>query len=214
MDSVGDSFAYPFRGPSWLGTIVVQGLILIIPIIGQIALLGWMLATVDNLRAGRQEMAPAGFYLGRGIALFGVELIYGIAIFIIPAVLQTVGRVMLSQGAGAAGGLVLALAVLLEIAASLLLAFLIPVLVLRTSQLGFGGGMDVGAVWAQATANVSQTVVAALLIWVAGVISGLGFILCFVGFFFTTAYAYAVIAGVVSWYERTQRISPSPSAAL
>jgi len=88
MDSAGDAFAFPFRSPNWLGTIVLQGLILIIPIIGQIALLGWLMVTVDNLRAGRQELAPAGFHLGRGIALFGVELIYGIALFIIPGILE------------------------------------------------------------------------------------------------------------------------------
>lgn len=212
MNSVGDAFAYPFRGPNWLGTIVLQGLILIIPIIGQIALLGWMIATIDNLRAGRQEMAPAGFYLERGIALFGVELIYGIALFVIPVVLQVVGSLMLRESA--AGALVLTLAILLELVASLLLAFLVPVLVLRTSQFGFGGGMDVGAVWAQATANVGQTVVAALLIWVASIIASIGFIACFVGFFFTSAYAYAVMAGVVSWYERSQGVSPTPSAAV
>src|SRR5438309_10506536 len=97
MNSPGEAFAFPFRSPSWLGTIVLQGLILIIPIIGQIALLGWLLITLDNLRAGRQELAPAGFHLRRGIALFGVELIYSIVLSIIPGILQAVG------GTGGAG---------------------------------------------------------------------------------------------------------------
>jgi uncharacterized protein DUF4013 len=212
MNSVGDAFGFPFRSPNWLGTVVVQGLILIIPIVGQIALLGWLLTTVDNLRAGRQELAPAGFHLGRGIALFGVELVYGIGLFLIPGILQVIGSAMLGQNNGV-GGAVLALAIVLELAASLLLAFLSPVLILRTSELGFGGAMDVGAVWQQATANVGQTVVAALLMYVAGLIGSLGLILCFVGVFFTTAYAYGVTAGIVSWYERVQRF-PSPSAAV
>ena len=213
MDSVGDSFAYPFRSPNWVSTIVLQGLILIIPIIGQIALLGWMIANIDNIRAGRQELAPAGFYLERGIILFVVELIYGIALFIIPIVLQVVGSLLVNQSAGG-GALLLTLAVLLELVASLLISFLAPVLILRTSQLGFGGAMDVGAVWAQATANVGQTVVAALLIWVAGIIASLGLIFCFVGVLFTSAYAQAVTAGVVSWYERTRRLSTGPSTAV
>jgi len=213
MNSAGDAFAFPFRSPDWLGTMVLQALILIIPIIGQIALLGWLLATVDNLRAGRQQLAPAGFYLGRGIALFGVELIYGIALFIIPGIIEGIGSAMLSQGTGAGGALV-ALSVLLYVAASLLLAFLLPVLILRTSEFGFGGGMDVGAVWQQATADVAQTVVAALLVWVAGIIAGIGIVACFVGVFLTSVYAHAVMAGVVSWYERTRRLSTGPSTAV
>jgi len=151
-------------------------------------------------------------HLGRGIALFGVNLIYGIALFVIPGILQGIGSSLVRDSA-AAGALLLSIAVVLEIAASLLLAFLMPVLILRTSELGFGGGMDVGAVWEQATANVSQTVVAALLVWVAGIIASLGVILCFVGVFFTSVYGYGVIAGVVSWYERTQAVT-GPSTAV
>jgi hypothetical protein len=159
MNSVGEAFGYPFRSPSWLGTIVLQGLILIIPIVGQIALLGWLLMTLDNLRAGRQELAPAGFHLGRGISLFGVQLIYGVALFLVPGILFGIGGGIMNQSAGAGAALV-SLASLLELVASLLLAFLTPVLILRTSESGFGGGLDVGAVWQRATANVGQTVIA------------------------------------------------------
>src|SRR5215471_9699512 len=213
MNSAGDAFAFPFRSPNWLGTMVVQALILIIPIVGQIALLGWLMVTVDNLRAGRQELAPAGFHLERGIALFGVELIYGIGLFIIPGVIEGIGSALISRSA-AVGAILITIAVLLYVVASLLLAFLLPVLILRTSEFGFGGGMDVGAVWQQATADVEQTVVAALLVWVAGIIAGIGIVACFVGVFLTSVYAHAVMAGVVSWYERTRRLSTGPSTAV
>jgi hypothetical protein len=212
MNSAGDAFAFPFRSPNWLGTIVLQGLILIIPIIGQIAVLGWMLATIDNLRAGRLELAPAGFYLGRGIVLFAVELIYAVALFLIPGILWGIGGSLIGQN-NAAGGALFFVASLLDLVASLLLAFLTPVLILRTSEHGFAGAMDVGAVWREATADVGQTIIAALLIWVAALIGGLGLIVCFVGVFLTTAYAHAVTAGVVAWYERTQRVS-SPTPAV
>jgi hypothetical protein len=213
MNSAGDAFAFPFRSPNWLGTMVIQALILIIPIIGQIALLGWLMVTIDNLRAGRQELAPAGFHLERGIALFGVELIYGIVLFIVPGVIEGIGSALVSRSA-AAGAVLITLAALLYLVASLLLAFLLPVLILRTSEFGFGGGMDVGAVWQQATADVSQTVLAALLVWVAGIIAGIGIVACFVGVFLTSVYAHAVMAGVVSWYEGTRRLSTGPSTAV
>jgi len=59
VNSVGDAFGFAFRDPKWVQKILIQGLILIIPIIGLIALAGWMLMTFDNIRAGRQELATS-----------------------------------------------------------------------------------------------------------------------------------------------------------
>ena len=86
MNSVADAFGLPFRDPAWLGKVAVQGLIFIIPIIGQIAGLGWLMITFDNFRAERYELAPAGFHLGRGISLFGVYFIYGLVLEV-PAII-------------------------------------------------------------------------------------------------------------------------------
>ena len=215
MNSVGDAFALPFRSPHWVSTILLQGLITIIPVIGQIALLGWLLLTIDNLRAGRQELAPAGFHLRRGIALFGVELIYAIAIGLVPGIVQSAGAGMVGQN-NAAGGLLLTLGGLMALAGWLLLTFLTPVLILATSEHGFAGGMDVLAVWRRATADVGQTVLAAVLVWVAGLIGGLGLVVCIVGVLFTSVYANGVTAGVVSWYERVQSGAavPGPGTAV
>src|ERR1700704_3530871 len=91
MNSVGDAFTYPFRDPGWVGKIVVQGLILIIPVVGWIATAGWLMLTYDNLRAGRPELAPAGFHLERGIGIFGVVFIYGIVINIPAWILDGMG---------------------------------------------------------------------------------------------------------------------------
>ena len=87
MNGVGDAFSFQFRDPGWVGKIVVQALILIIPIVGLIATAGWMLMTFDNLRAGRQELAPAGFHLSRGIGLFGAWFIYAFVLSLPGAVL-------------------------------------------------------------------------------------------------------------------------------
>jgi Protein of unknown function (DUF4013) len=214
VNSAGDAFAFPFRSPGWLGTIVLQGLILIIPIIGQIALAGWLLVTLDNLRDGRQELAPAGFHLSRGIRLFGVQFIYGVVLSIIPAILEGIGSAM--QQSNGSGVALLTLGYLLNLVAVLLLAFLFPALILITHEQGFAAAMNVGAVWRLATANVGNSAAAGALIIVAHIIGGLGFILCFVGVLFTTAYAYAVTAGVVDWYRRVQtqpaQVGPSPAA--
>ena len=203
MNSVGDAFAYPFRNVGWFSTIVLQGLILLIPIVGQIALLGWLLATMDNLRAGHPQMAPAGFHLERGIHLFGAEFVFGIALYIVPVILLAAGAAVeqLNNGAGI---VLLTLGYLLELVAGLLFAFLLPALILITHEQGFSGAMNVRAVWRLATLSVGNTIVAALLVVLASFIGGVGVVLCFVGVLVTQPYAYAVLAGIVDWYGRTQ----------
>src|SRR3989442_14963110 len=130
---------------------VVQGLIFIIPIVGWIALTGWLLLTIDNYRAGRRELPPAGFHLERGVPLFVVLLAYGIVIAIPITILYTVG------GAGH-NGAVSALAGLINLALSLLFSFIAPSLILHTYRGGVNGGFDVDARWVTATAHTSQTV--------------------------------------------------------
>src|SRR5260370_1602941 len=66
VNSAGDAFVFPFHDPQWVGKIVVQALILIIPIVGLIALPASRLMTLHNLRAGRQELAPDCVSLRRG----------------------------------------------------------------------------------------------------------------------------------------------------
>jgi len=196
VTSVGDSFAWPFQDPGWFSKMVVQGLIFIIPIVGWIALTGWLVLTIDNYRAGRRELPPAGFHLERGIALFVVLLVYGIVIAIPITVLYTVG------GAGH-NGAVSALAGLINLALTLLFAFIAPSLILHTYRGGFNGGFDVNAVWETATANTSNTVIAGLLVYVARLVGGIGFLLCCVGALFTIPYSTAITAGIVTWYEST-----------
>src|SRR2546430_13054209 len=56
-----------------------MGLIGRIRIVGGLQLTGWMLAMLDNLRAGRQEIPPAGFrYATRGVWLWLAGVIYGL----------------------------------------------------------------------------------------------------------------------------------------
>lgn len=174
---------------------ILQGLINIIPIIGQIALLGWLSITIDNYRAGRRELAPAGFHLGRGIALWVVIYVYVIVLFIPGGIINGIGTSSNSGGLEALGSL-------LYLAALALLLFLAPAIFLNTYRAGFSGGFDVGGIWRLATGNASTTIVAALIILVASIISGLGVIVCFVGLLFTVPYSYAIIAGVITWYEQ------------
>jgi hypothetical protein len=203
VNSVGDAFGFPLKDPKWVEKILIQGLILIIPVVGLIALAGWMLMTFDNFRAGRQELAPAGFHLGRGIGLFGVWLIYSFVLSLPGDVVGGVGSGMNAHHAYT-GSSLSGLGSLLSLAGTGLLYFLLPSIIVMTYHRGFSGGMDVDGVWRLATGNVSNSVMAGLIMFVAGIIALAGIIACCLGVFFTGAYAAMVTIGAASWFERQQ----------
>jgi hypothetical protein len=210
ITSLGDSFGWPLKDGSWLGKIVVQGLILIIPIVGQIAALGWLLLCMDNLRDGRDELPPAGFHLERGIGLFGVYLLYIGVPTIVLIVISSIGSALLANDVGV-GGLLVTWILLLDIVISLLLVFVAPAAASTTWERGFSAGMDVAAVWRRATANVTNSILTALLIVAAVIIASFGVILCFVGALFTQIWAYAVAAAALFWFARQSAGIQTPS---
>jgi len=203
VNSVGDAFGFPFRDPAWVGKIAVQGLILIIPIAGLIATAGWMLMTFDNLRAGRQELAPAGFHFSRGIGLFGAWLIYAVVLAIPGGVVSGIGAGM-NANQEFTGGPFTGLGSLLSFAGQLFMYFLLPSIIVMVYHHGFSGGMDVQGVWRLATGNLNNGIIAGLMMFVAGIVAALGLIACCIGVFFTAAYASSVMVGVASWFERAQ----------
>ncbi len=195
MTSAGDAFSRPFQDPQWFSKIVIQGLIALIPIIGWIALVGWLVLLIDNYRVGRHELPPPGFHLERGLVLWVVYVVYAI-VFSIP------GDIISGAGVRGESGGLQALGNLIGVAASVLLAFLLPSVILHTYRSGFNGGFDLSGIWEMATRNTTNTIIAGVLIWVAGVIGIAGIALCCVGFLFTAPYGAAIVAGVVTWYEQ------------
>ena len=210
MERVTDAFAWPVRDPEWPVKILVTGLLLLIPIAGAINGLGWMLATLDRLRAGEERLAPANLgYLGRGVQLFAAQLVYSLAVAVValvvylPAVLIAV-----SQGQGSGSTALILVSLLLNLLAfgvttvgSLALTFATPAIVLATDRGGIRGGLAVREIVRRSRVNPTNTLIAGLMLIAAGLISSLGLIVCFIGVLFTTAYALAVQAWVYRSFE-------------
>jgi hypothetical protein len=55
-------FHWMFADKRWRGEIVFQGLILLVPVVGVVALLGWMTAICERLTSGRHDAVVAGFH--------------------------------------------------------------------------------------------------------------------------------------------------------
>lgn len=211
MERVTDAFVWPFRDPEWPRKLLIIALTLLIPIVGGINGLGWMLATLDRLRAGEETMAPANLgYIGRGFRLFVVQLVYGLAVsavallIYLPAVLMAV-----SQGKGEANTGLIALALFLNVLAfgvatigALVLTFASPAYVLATDHGGIAGGLNVRDVLRRSRANLTNTLIAGLMLIAAGFVSSLGSIACVIGIFFTAAYGLAMQAWIYRSFEQ------------
>jgi hypothetical protein len=205
-----DAFIWPTRDPEWMTKLLITAAILLIPVVGSINALGWMLATLDRLRGGEERLAPARLgYVGRGARLFAVQLAYGVGVALIALILY-LPAVLLSirQGQGSANSALLAAAILLNLLAfgvatigSLVLTFASPAIILATDRGGITGGLALGGVWRRSRLNFTNTLIAGLMLIAASFVSSLGLIVCVVGVLFTAAYSLAMQAWVLHSFE-------------
>ena len=212
--SLGDSFGWPFRDPEWLGTIVLMGLISLIPIVGWLQLLGWMLTALDHLRHGRQSLPPAAFrYATRGVNVFIASLVWGLlaAIVIYGTMLGLVFGLLAatphsSSDSSSTTFPFLFLPLMFGVTALFGLLFLalylfVPVVILHADRGGLGAAFNVAGFVNAIRTSPRETVAAGALALVAYFISSLGSYLCYVGILFTIPYSMAVLAGILRWYE-------------
>jgi hypothetical protein len=210
LERITEAFVWPVRDPQWAPKLIVIGLISLIPIIGWMNGLGWMLGSLDRLRSGEERLADGYFaHIGRGARLFVVELIYALVVvalglvFYIPGILIAV-----SQGRGNANPGVIALALLLDLAAlglvslgSLAYTFLLPAVILATDAGGIGAGLSIGAIVRRSRANPVNTLISGLMLIAASFVSSIGVIACGIGVVFTAPYALAMQAWIVRSFE-------------
>jgi hypothetical protein len=215
VNGLSDSIAWPSRDPQWVSKVLLNGLIMLIPIVGTMVVLGWMLAALDNLRAGRPELPPAGFsHLGRGVNLFVVLLVYTLGLVVLFTAVLAVALVVLAVAPRDAGALSAAGLLFLDLGLVTLVALAIylltPPIVVATERGGIGGGLNVAAVVRLVRADPENALHAGLFALVAYLIGSVGAIACGVGQIFTGPYGYAILAGVVRHYERVlgERATP------
>lgn len=210
MERITDAFTWPAKDPEWVSKVLLNALILVIPIVGAINALGWMLASLDNLRKGDERLAPADFSnLERGARLFIVQLVYSLAVLMVAAFLYVPAfflAVLTGNGNANPGWLALALFLYLlafgvSTLGSLALQFAAPSVVLATDGGGIEAGLNVVAVLKRARLNLSNTLIAGLMLIAAGFIGSLGILACFVGVFATAAYSFAMQAWIIRSFE-------------
>lgn len=204
-----ESLAWPAASPGWAGRVALMSLVTLIPVLGQMALYGWMLAALESARAGRAELPPAGLrHIPRGARLFAVLLLYGVLYSLLVGGLVAVASLLLgAAGRGAsplvaaAGFALLAVAVAAGLAGFLAITMSHPQIILATEAGGIRGGLDVRRIARMARAKPQAWILCGLMTVAAQLVGAAGLLACGVGVFLTIAYAYAMIAAVTHSFE-------------
>jgi hypothetical protein len=217
----GEAISLPTRDSDWLTKIGLQGLIGLIPILGWFESIGWMLTYLDNLRLGHPSLPPAGFdYLKRGSRVALVGVIYlGLMFIVFYAVLGAAIFGLIASmppSTGTAGGStssepfpwlffvgIFALNGLIFLVFAALHLLIVPV-ILRTDRYGVLAGLNVIGAVRMAAGGIQRSGVTAILAFFAYFVSSLGIYLLFVGYIFTSAYGWAMLASTVRWYEERE----------
>lgn len=204
MVRLPEIFFWMSEDERWRYKFVFQALILLVPVVGLVALLGWMTIIADNLRAGRQDVAPSGFHLRRGVKPFAVGIVYWIGLGVPLSGLRYAdqlwaGRLPLGTVA----------AIYNDLALLFYLILIVPVFV-ATDRDGLLGGLNVVAVTLSIVRRPIRTAVAALVVLLSIVIGILGFTLI-VTAPFTVTYAASVVATIAAWWSLPRRAGqPEP----
>lgn len=228
--TVGDAFGWAARDPEWISKLLLMGLIGLIPIVGALQQAGWLLTMLDNLRAGRSEVPPAGFrYATRGVWLWLAAVIYNVALvavlygsLIVVVVALVAGAPPQSatdSGSNSSNPAVLLLVPLWLVwvgvvgVVALVLWIFVPAIIEFTDRTGLGGAFNFPALFRAISVDPTHNLAAAGLAFVAYIIAGLGTYLCWIGVIFSLPYAITVLAGVLRWYELNLKPGALPAKA-
>jgi len=195
---IGRAFVFPFEDSDWVKKLVVIAIISLIPVVGQVWLLGW--STEITRRVIRKDTVQlAGFddlgdQLVLGLKAFVIGFVYAIPMFIFASPIPLSSVFAGSDSADTVIPLVSVCCGCLLLIYGILLAFIIPAAfgeLAATDQLG--KAIHPGRIFELLRGDFGAYIVAWLGAIVAGFIGGLGIIICVVGVIFTMAYAYAII---------------------
>jgi hypothetical protein len=197
------AFSFVFDDEDWVTKIVIGGLVSLIPIVGELLLLGYMIAIARNVIRGNPQALPDwsdfGQMLVEGLFAFIINLVYALPILIVVCVLwlpaMVVGGALGDNGdVGVIGGLASCCFGVFAFIYGIAMAwFFVPAAMGRYADTGdFMSALRFGEILALTRANPIVYLMVLLVTMVAGFVASFGVILCFVGVLFTGFYANCV----------------------
>lgn len=196
----GKAFTFAFEDRDWLKKIGIAGLVMLIPLVGQLTVVGWALEITRRVIQRDSETLPDwstfGDYLVRGLKMLVISLVYALPIILLSVCANL--PVMFVQDGG--DDTMMTLFSLISVCMSCIsaiygigLAIVLPAALAKFVVTGeIGAAFRFGEVIALVRAAPAAYLLILLGSIVTGLIAPLGIILCIIGIFFTTALAYAI----------------------
>jgi hypothetical protein len=180
---IGKALSFVFEDEEWISKVLLGAVIMLIPIFGQFALLGYGIAIIRNVKAGDPRPLPAWSNLGDlfidGLKFWVATLIYAIPfiIFLCPIMLVWVLPALGAENedlaailAGVSGIVSMALGCL-AVLYGILLSLLTPVIQIRYAETGeIGPCLAVGEVFRLLLDNLGSVLIAVVLGWVVSTV--------------------------------------------
>jgi len=203
----GRAFSFAFEDQEWLKKIGIAALVSLIPLVGQVFLIGWGFEVTRRVIARDPHPLPDwsdfGGHLVRGLKVALVYLVYSLPVLVLAGCLQVgmIGATTLiagqdSNGDAASIAIIVVASALgcLMLIYSILMAFLLPAALGKLAATGnLGDAFRLGEVFALVRAAPGPYVLAILGSILAGIIGGLGSIACGIGAIVTAAYSGVVV---------------------
>ena len=198
----GSALTYQFRDPRWMHKCLMAALLSLIPVIGQVFVLGWALEITRRVIDGASELLPEVDLptdLLRGLKGWGINLVYAL-----PAILVTfplalgIGLLIATRDSRAAEvwGLALLCLTVGLIAYSLLLGFVLPAT--YAVFIAQGEHLSAGLNFRRVYSLLRGAPVAYFMVFIGGLMCALitfiGLAGCIIGVVLTATYSLTVQA--------------------
>lgn len=196
---IGKAFSYVFDDEQWLTSILIAGLLALIPILGWFTLLGYMLEAARNVAMGSPRPLPKwdnfGEKVSLGFSAFLITLVWSLPAVIVSMLFACIPILGAAGGdeaaAAAAIGTFLCVFPIVLILALVLQPLMLAAMARYLQTGSLGAAFQVGEIVGMVRADLGGWVVLWLLYLLCGIVGSLGSIVV-IGFIFTLPYGQAV----------------------
>jgi hypothetical protein len=200
---IGKSFAFVFEDTEWLSKVIVGALISLIPVLGQMIAMGYMVNVGRNVIRRNPQPLPKwddfGQFLVDGLYAFIIGLVYSLpiiillCIFVLPLMAVSGGFDQNAQMGPLGIAAWCCFAFFAVIYGVIIGWFFLPAALARYADTrDLSASLRVVEIWELGRANPGVFLVALLVYVGASIVAGLGIIACGIGVLFTQFYAYLV----------------------
>jgi hypothetical protein len=217
---IGKAFSFMFDDEDWIQKIVIGALLVLasaIPVVNiftGLVVLGYAIRTLQNVARGEARPLPewddwGGDWL-RGLFVALASLIYSLPVILASGLSSLLGAAAdpYRYGNGPSGvvGVFVGLLACFSVIWGLLESIVLPAATIRyAADEEFGSFFKFGDIFEIISNHLGDYIIAWLLTIVAGIIAGLGVILCIIGVFLTTFWSYLVTAHLFGQVARETR---------